>query len=77
MEFIGFKHYIRVNDEFFIIHGFSTAFEEPLEGDILLCDDGTYQFRLHENGEENPSLCGDDGEYLYKWNPEEERCECI
>ena len=48
------KHYIRVNAEGMIIKGFSDAFEQPIEGDILINEKGGRHFEI--NGETNPSL---------------------
>ena len=40
------KHYIRVDDDGRIIHGFSDAFEQPHDGDVCINEQGGYQFRL-------------------------------
>ena len=32
---IKYRHYIRINEQNEIIHAFSNAFEQPIEGDIL------------------------------------------
>lgn len=48
-----YKNYIRVNENGHIIKSFSTAFEEPLETDILYDDRGQRHFNLelfYENG---------------------------
>jgi hypothetical protein len=76
MEDMNFynKHYITVDEQNRIVDGFSDAFRQPSETDILLTDKGGYQFRLHylvydptyeltwhhRVSEENPAL--------YDWN---------
>lgn len=63
-----YKHYIRTDDQGRIIHGFSTAFEHPQDGDICINEQGGYQFRPFPGGEENPPLRSFDGNVpLYKW----------
>jgi hypothetical protein len=62
------KHFIRLDENNNIIRGFSDAFEQALEGDICINEEGGYQFRLFPDGEENPQLFNDDHEALYKWN---------
>ena len=51
------NHYIRLDEQNRIVHGFSDAFESPTENDILINAEGSYQFRLVAGGEENPQLC--------------------
>jgi len=34
------KHYVRLNEKNEIIKAFSTAFEQPIEGDILIAENG-------------------------------------
>lgn len=48
----GYKHYIRINDKNEVIHGFSNAFEEPLESDICITETGERHFQpqLQERG---------------------------
>ena len=60
------KHYIRVGQNGDIIKGFSDAFEQPLKGDLRISDEGSYQFRLFADGEENPPL-RDRGVWLYRY----------
>ena len=48
------KHYIRLDSNNHIIKGFSDAFEQPLETDICINEQGGRQFEL--NGEINPTL---------------------
>ncbi|MCL2751664.1 MAG: hypothetical protein FWE62_02795 [Firmicutes bacterium] len=60
-------HYIRVDGDDFIVYGFSTAFEAPVDGDICIDERGGYQFRLVPGGVENPALHTEDGEPLYRW----------
>lgn len=61
------KHYIRLDSKSNIIKGFSDAFEEPLQTDILLCD-GERHFEM--NGMVNPQLTTFDGIYLYRYEKE-------
>lgn len=58
------KHYIRHDSNGFVIKGFSDAFEQPLETDICICEDGGRHFEY--NGEVNPYLFCDDGCPKYK-----------
>lgn len=58
-----YSHYIRLDGNK-IIKGFSTAFEEPVEGDILIAEDAQRHFEL--SGQTNPPLTDDDGIPLYK-----------
>lgn len=60
------KHYIRVDDQNRIIKGFSDAFEEPLETDICVNEDGGRHFKL--NNAVNPPLTDVEGIYLYKYD---------
>jgi len=59
----GYKLYIRVNEAGIIIHGFSSAFEEPQEGDILIMEDGPRHFHLAWT----EPLINERGQYRYKW----------
>ncbi|MDH6430292.1 MULTISPECIES: hypothetical protein [unclassified Paenibacillus] len=59
----GYKHYIRIDDTGRIIYGFSDAFEQPLEGDILVSVDAPRHF--HENFTE--PLVNDRGQFRFKW----------
>lgn len=61
------KHYISIDDRFLIVDGFSTAFRDPVETDICINDQGTYQFRLFADGPQNPSLVDNDGIPLYAY----------
>ena len=61
------KHYIRINTDSNIIAGFSDAFRQPEADDILINEQGGYQFRLFPDGEENPRLFTDDMIPLYRW----------
>lgn len=40
----GYKHYVRLDESNCIIHGFSNAFEQPQDGDILIVEDGPRHF---------------------------------
>lgn len=55
MEFYN-KHYIAVDGRGCIVDGFSDAFRQPKETDICISEKGGYQFRLFQDGEENPNL---------------------
>lgn len=41
-----YKHYIRLNEAGIVVHGFSSAFEEPLEGDIEIPGEHGRHFQL-------------------------------
>jgi len=71
------KHYIRVEinndrEEKYIVYGFSNAFEDPLEDDILINAEGGRQFQLKfpdgTLSEENPPLRDEYGVLLYRWD---------
>jgi hypothetical protein len=68
MDKLHNKHYVRTDAEKRIIRGFSDSFEQPQDGDICINEQGSYQFRLFPNGEENPPLFTNDGVSLYKWD---------
>lgn len=61
------KHYIRIDGNENITHGFSDAFEQPLDSDICINEQGGYQFRLEANGPENPQLRNEHGVCFYKY----------
>ena len=65
MEYEGNKHYIRLDGDK-IIKGFSTAFEQPQEGDVLIAENAGRHFEL--GGQINPPLTNDEGIALYKWD---------
>ena len=67
MEQLYNKHYITIDSNNRITSGFSNAFHQPVETDICINEQGGYQFRLFQGGEENPSLLSYDGIPLYKW----------
>lgn len=60
------KHYVRVQENTDIItHGFSDAFEKPLDTDICINENGDRHFELF--GNLNPNLVNsDDGVHLYR-----------
>lgn len=70
------KHYIRINENKHIVHGFSTAFEQPLEieTDICIYEGGARHFTItyidplnNEIVEEvNPSLKDENGIHRFK-----------
>jgi hypothetical protein len=47
----GYKHYIRTNEAGTIVYGFSSAFEQPQEGDILYVEDAGRHFTLQLKNE--------------------------
>jgi len=59
----GYKHYIRINEAGTIVHGFSDAFEQPQDGDILIVEDGPRHFHLYWP----EPLVNERGQYRYKW----------
>lgn len=68
MDELTCRHYIRTRADGSITYGFSTAFEQPVDGDIVINESGGRQFEML--GEQNPSLF--DGIGLrpvprYKW----------
>jgi len=63
-----YKHYIRLNEQNEILHAFSNAFEEALDGDI--CINTTDQRQLIINNIVNPNMT-DLGVPLYKWENNE------
>lgn len=62
---INYKHYVRIDNNNFIIKGFSDLFETPLETDICICESGRGHFTLF--GETNPSLIGLNNFPKYKY----------
>lgn len=54
----GYKHYIRIDSNNIIIHGFSDAFEQPIEGDIPLQGDLGRHFQI--------PLTTERGQFKYK-----------
>jgi len=67
-EQIFHKHYIRTDAKNRIIHGFSSAFESPQDGDILINENGGRHFEL--GGVANPPLRDNHGFLLYFWDGE-------
>ena len=59
------KHYVRLDENNFIIKGFSDAFEQPLETDICINENGGRHFTMFD--EINPSLQTIDGFQKYKY----------
>ena len=43
---MDYKHYIRIDENDLIIKVFSTAFEKPIENDILICETNERYFNL-------------------------------
>ncbi len=59
------KHYIRISENKHIIHGFSEAFEQPLETDICITEKGGRHFELL--GKANPCLKDENGIFRFKF----------
>ena len=59
----GYKHYIRTNEAGIIIHGFSDAFEQPQDGDILVLENGPRHFHLAWP----EPLTNERGQYRFRW----------
>jgi len=54
-----YQHYIRINETGTIVHGFSSAFEQPQEGDICINEDAPRHF--------SQTLIDNRGIYLFKY----------
>lgn len=69
MEDIHYKHFIVVKDGY-IVNGWSSGPYPDKSTDNAICinDNGSYQFRLEFDGEENPNLFDELGNPIYKWN---------
>ena len=68
-----YTHYIKVDEEGRIQDGWSDGphYDRDTTGATLLTDQGSYQFRLWADGEENPTLWTFPEKIpLYKWNGE-------
>jgi len=59
------KHYVRIDSKNNIIKGFSTDFENSIEGDICVNEDGGRHFQLLNII--NPSMVNKQMIYLYKY----------
>lgn len=72
MENVAFynKHYITVDDQYRIVDGWSDGPNQgkKITNAICINENGGYQFRLFNDGEENPSLRTFDGIPRYKWD---------
>lgn len=66
------KHYIITNVYGHIIDGWSDGPHPRKDTINAVCinEEGEYQFRLFQDGEENPPLYTMDGAPLYKWDGE-------
>lgn len=64
MDFYN-KHYIRTNQNGYIVYGFSDAFDSPLETDICIDQQGGRKFELL--GVVNPEIHNLQMCYLYKY----------
>ena len=47
------KHYVRLNENSEVVHGFSDAFEQANDGDILLCETVERHFGIDQSMPEN------------------------
>ncbi|MGE4213656.1 MAG: hypothetical protein AB7E42_02610 [Anaerotignaceae bacterium] len=65
MEEFYNKHYVRLDTDGRIIKGFSDAFEQPIEGDICINEQGGRHFEMF--GVVNPPLMNMQGIYIYKY----------
>jgi len=65
------SHYIRVDTNSNVMHGFSDAFEQPQPSDILINAEGGRHFRLVPEGTDNPPLHNLNGVPLYRWDGEQ------
>lgn len=59
----GYNHYIRVDQAGIIIYGFSSAFEHPDPGDILILEDGP----RHHHAVFPAPLINEKGQPRFKW----------
>lgn len=66
------KHYITTDEYGRILSGWSDGVfpDKDNTGAILLTDQGRYQFRLEQGGEENPILTNPDGTHRYIHDPD-------
>ncbi|WP_212758663.1 hypothetical protein [Paenibacillus sinopodophylli] len=62
----GYEHYIRTNEAGIIIHGFSSAFEQPLATDHLYAENASRHFHESFSG----SLTNERGQYRFMWDGE-------
>lgn len=60
----GYRHYIRTDANNIIIKRFSSAFEQPLETDICVNENGGRHY--------NDSVTNERGQYIAKWENGEE-----
>lgn len=65
-----YNHYIRLRKNDAIIDGWSDGphFDRDITDAICINEQGGYQFRLTQDGEENPFIYDIDGIPLYKWD---------
>lgn len=69
MEDIHYKHFIIVKDGY-IVKGWSSGPypDRSINDAICINNNGSYQFRLESDGEENPNLFDELGNPIYKWS---------
>lgn len=59
-----YQHFIRKNEAMVVIHGFSSAFEQPQDGDNLIGDNDIRHF----NQFFTETLINERGQYRFKWS---------
>lgn len=66
------NHYVLIDDQNRIIDAWSDGpyHKKDTTGAICINEEGSYQFRLYPDGEENPPIYNMDGIPLYKWDGE-------
>ena len=62
------KHYIRIDEENKVIYGYSDDFEEVVEGDICINENGGRHFELL--GEVNPNLLDENSCHRFRYDSE-------
>ncbi|REK59895.1 MAG: hypothetical protein C6W55_00585 [Thermobacillus sp.] len=59
----GYNHYIRLNEAGEVVHGFSDAFEQPQDGDILVLENGPRHFHQVWPW----PIVNERGQYISRW----------
>lgn len=62
-----YRHYIRINENYEVTYGYSSAFENPKVGDILLRETEQRHFYLGDFIFNPPLTEGISNKYLYVW----------
>jgi len=60
------KHYIRINENGDVIHGFSDKFEKPIQGDLCINENASRHFPMQELFPKGINT--DEGYPQYKWD---------